>query len=150
MRILLAIALFILILVPLIGNSYAYSIESELKKYNFLIYAQIEVRNSQDQLVSFLESKKIVVLDLSKLNSLLDQNTEGIEKSVITISGKQYEMIKGVATVIHSSPTVVSKSTISNRQENYAENLVYADHDGYPVITGDKVITTWTIIRPSH
>ncbi len=59
-------------------------------------------------------------------------------------------MIKGVATVIHSSPTVVSKSIISNRQENYAENLVYADHDGYPVIIGDKVITTWTIIRPSH
>ncbi len=150
MRALLGILVFSMILLPLVGNSYAYSVKSELEKNNFYIYAQIEVKNSEDQIVAYLESKKIVVYNLEKLNKMLDENSGGIEKSTITIGGKQYEMIKGVGTTMHPFPTVVSKNIIAIKINDLSETLVYADHNGYPVVAGDKVVTTWTIIRPLH
>jgi len=131
-----------------LGTSYADSISSTLESKKIYVFAQIEVRNSDDNLVAYLEVKKIVIFDLAKLNQLLDENSEKIQKSAITLDGKHYEMIKGVGTVVHPSTTVVSKSVISNNQGDSSEILVQADHDGYPVVSGDKVTTTWTIIQP--
>lgn len=146
-----ALAVLVLMAVCMIPieSSYGESIESHLAKNKLYIFAQIHVTNSDGQLVAYLESKKITILDLDKLNQLLDQNSGGIQKSIITIDGKKYEMIKGIGVFVHKVPTVVSKSIISNTQGSSSQMLVWADHDGYPVIPGDKVTTTWTIIRPA-
>jgi len=132
-----------------LGTSYADSISSTLESKKIYVFAQVEVRNSDDNLVAYLEVKKIAIYDLAKLNQLLDQSSGTVEKNMITLDGKKYEMIKGTGVVVHSSPTVVSKNVISNNQEGSSQTLVEADHDGYPVVPGDKVTTTWTIIRPA-
>lgn len=149
MKTILAVLVLIAVCMIPIENSYGESIESNIAKNKIYIYAQIQVTNSDGQLVAYLESKKITILYLDKLNQLLDQNAGGIKKSIIAIDGKKYEMIKGVGVYVHKTPTVVSKSIISNTQGSLSQMLIWADHDGYPVIAGDKVTTTWTIIRPA-
>jgi len=149
MKTILAALVLVTIAVLPVENSYGDSIESQLAKNNLYIYAQIEVQNSNGQLVAYLESKKITIFDADDLNLLLDQNAGGIQKNIITISGQKYEMIKGSGSIVHTSPTVVSKSIITGYRGSTVVDLVWADHDGYPVIPGDKVTTTWTIIRPA-
>lgn len=148
MRILVILLVLVSVCALSLGTSYADSISSTLESKKIYVFAQVEVRNSDDNLVAYLEVKKIVIFDLAKLNQLLDENSEKIQKSTITLDGKNYEMIKGVGTVVHTSTTVVSKSVISNNQGDSSEILVQADHDGYPVVSGDRVTTTWTIIQP--
>ena len=148
MRVLIALLVLASLCTLSLGNSYADSISSTLESKKIYVFAQIQVRNSDDNLVAYLEVKKITIFDLAKLNQLLDQSAGKVEKNTIILDGKNYEMIKGTGVVVHSSPTVVSKNIISNNQENSSQILVEADHDGYPVVPGDKVTTTWTIIRP--
>jgi uncharacterized protein YxjI len=149
MKIVLAVLVLLAVSMIPIESSYGQSVESQLAKSKFYIYAQIKVQNSDGQLVAYLESKKITIFDSYTLNRLLDQNSSKIVKSIITVDGQKYEMIKGVGVIVHTTPTVVSKSIITNNQGNSVSNLVWADHDGYPVVAGDKVTTTWTIIRPA-
>ncbi|MGI0027935.1 MAG: hypothetical protein ACREAD_08870 [Nitrosopumilaceae archaeon] len=144
------LVIFVLIVVCMvpIESSYGESIASDIAKNKVYIFAQIQVTNSDGQLVAYLESKKITVVDLDNLNQLLDQNSGGIQKSIITVDGQKYEMIKGIGVLVHKVPTVVSKNIIFS-QGGISKILVWADHDGYSVIPGDKVTTTWTIIRPA-
>lgn len=147
MRLLVVFLILVSVCSMSLENSYADSVLSTLESKKIYLFAQVEVRDSNDNLVAYLEATKITVLDLGKLSQLLDQSSR-IQKSTITLDGKNYELIKGTGVVVHSSPTVVSKNVILNNLGGSSQVLVEADHDGYPVVTGDKVTTTWTIIRP--
>ena len=148
MKTVLAVLVLIAVCMMPIESSYGESIESDLAKNKLYIFAQIQVTNSDGQLVAYLESKKITIFELDKLNQLLDQNSSEIQKSIIVVDGKKYEMIKGIGVFVHQAPTVVSESIISSTQGSSSQTLAWANHDGYPVVPGDRVTTTWTIIRP--
>ncbi|CUR50893.1 exported protein of unknown function [Nitrosotalea devaniterrae] len=131
------------------ANSYADSIASTLESKKIYVFVQVLVRNSDDQLIAYQETSKITIFDLAKLNQLLDQSSGKIDKSIITLDGKKYDLIKGTSVISPSSSTVVSKNIIANNLEGSSQILVEADHDGYPIIPGDKVTAIWTIIRPA-
>lgn len=127
------------LLIP--GNSYA-------QTPNIAIFVQIKVQDSNGNLVSYLEASRITIMDVSKLNHLLDQNWQIFQKSFVTNGDQKFEVIKANDTVIHSSATIVSQNLISQTNGQRSEVLAVADHDGYPVVRGDKVTAYWTIIRP--
>ena len=138
---LVAIVLASFCIIP-IGNSYAQT------PNNLAIFVQIKVENSNGDLVSYLECTKITVTDVARLNLLLDQNSPIFQKSMITNGQQKFEVIKANDTVIHPSATIVSQNMISETNGQRSEVLAVADHDGYPVVRGDKAIAYWTIIRP--
>jgi len=115
---------------------------------NMAVYVQIRVENSDGALVSYLESDKVIITDYANLNALLDTNSPILHKKMVTEGGQKYELIKATDVVVHSSPTIVSENYISSVGGNSQEILALADHDGYPVVKGDKVTTYWTILRP--
>ena len=115
---------------------------------NMAVYVQIKVENSDGALVSYLESDKVIITDYANLNALLDTNSPILHKKIVTEGGQKYELIKATDVVVHSSPTIVSENYISAVGGNSQEILALADHDGYPVVKGDKVTTYWTILRP--
>ena len=125
-----------------IGNSYAQT------SNNLAIFVQIKVVDSGGNLVSYLEATKITVSDVPKLNLLLDQNSSVFSKSYVTNGAQKFEVIKANDTEIHTSDTIVSQNMISSSDGQHSEVLATADHDGYPVVDGDRAIAYWTIIRP--
>jgi len=129
------------LLVPV--NSYAQT------PSNLGIFVQIKVIDSGGNLVSYLEATKVTVVDVGKLNLLLDQNSPVFSKSFVTNGNQKFEVIKANDTVIHPSATIVSQNMISETNGQHSVVLATADHDGYPVVKGDRVTAYWTIVRPA-
>jgi len=140
---LIAIATVLLILLP---HS---PISSQAEKNDELtIHAQITVRNSHGQLVTYLESQRIVIENLQELNDLLVREEKPDSDPIINVNGNQYRLIKRTFTHTFESETVFATAKLSYEKEGVPQLLVYSDHDGYPVSKGDKLSITWTIIRP--
>jgi len=128
------------LMIPL--NSYAQT------PSNLAMFVQIKVQDSGGNLVSYLECTKITITDVAKLNLLLDKKSPVFEKSFVTNGDQKFEVIKVNDTVIHPSATIVSQNMISETDGQHSTVLAITDHDGYPVVKGDRVTAYWTIIRP--
>lgn len=148
MRILLTGFLICITILSTSLIAYGELAESVIENYGIFVFVQIEIRNQDGQLIGYLEPGKIIIPDLNLLNSILDVDRESIQKSIVTINGKNYEMIKTVVSKNHESDTVISKTLVSVREGDRSADLVIVDHDGYPVTKGDLVKTTWIFIRP--
>ncbi|MDE1764098.1 MAG: hypothetical protein KGH88_07615 [Thaumarchaeota archaeon] len=111
------------------------------------VYTQIEVQDSSGNLVSYFETSHTTITDPTRFNQLIDQNMDLFKSTIINVEGQNLEILKVNDTFVHHSPTIVSQNFISVNTSHGTEVLVTADHDGYPVIPGDKVTTYWTIIR---
>lgn len=127
-----------------VGESYA-----QTPQNNMIIFAQIRVQDSGGNLISYMEVTRITITDVAKLNLLLDQNSAVLQKSIITNGDQKFEVIKATDVIVHHSATIVSQNMISVTNGQRSEVLAIADHDGYPVVPGDKVTAYWTIIRPA-
>jgi tetratricopeptide (TPR) repeat protein len=124
----------------------------------FSISCQIEVRNSAGQLVTYMEPRVIYVPENDFLDIVLDTTGVGttskengdytsIEKSIIKENGKNFEQIKIDRTfVYYYKGTVVSKTGF----EQGGSWVIYAYHNGYQLEPGDKVLSSWKIIRPAR
>lgn len=111
------------------------------------IYAQIVVQDSSGNLVSYLETSHVTILNAEQFNNLIDQNINKFQVSQIDVSGQELQMLKVNQSLVHSSRLIISQNVISLDTPSGPQDLVYAAHDGYPVVPGDKVTTYWTIIR---
>jgi len=126
------------------SNSYA-----QTPQNNIAIHVQIKVENSDGALVSYLETDKVIIIHYADLNALLDTNAPVLHKKIVMLGDQKYELIQATDVLVHSSPTIVSENFISANSGTSQEILALADHDGYPVVKGDKVTTYWSILRPA-
>ena len=144
MKLLLGVTIAFVLMISF-ANSYA-----QTPQNNIAIHVQIKVENSDGALVSYLETDKVIITDYASLNTLLDTNAPILHKKVISLGDQKYELIKATDVLVHTSPTIVSENFISAVGGGGSpELLALVDHDGYPVVKGDKVTTYWTIIRPA-
>ncbi|NHH98108.1 V8-like Glu-specific endopeptidase [Candidatus Nitrosotalea sp. FS] len=143
MKLLLGVIMVSILMVSF-TNSYA-----QTPQNNMAIHVQIKVENSDGALVSYLETSRVIVTDYAGLNALLDTNAPILHKKIISIGDQKYELVKATAVLVHSYPTIISENLISADSSNSHKLLAIAEHDGYPVVKGDKVTTYWTILRPA-
>ena len=115
---------------------------SEGEKEKFLISVEIQIKDSEGHLVTYIETNRITVPNQDLLDIVLD--TAFLEKSTITKNGQQYEMtkIKSLGK-FKGHDTAASITGFLWGQEW----LLYAVHDGYPLVEGDTTSSIWTIIR---
>jgi tetratricopeptide (TPR) repeat protein len=123
----------------------------------FEISCQIEVRNSRGNLVAYMEPPDLYVYNEDLLYAVLDtqssinQTLGGgqliVEKSNLTKNGKEFE--KTHITVINTY-NVPDPYTVASQTGVLQGNkwLLWANHDGYQLLSGDKLIQKWEIIRP--
>ena len=111
------------------------------------IYAQVEVRNSDGTLVSYLETSNVRISDPAQFNKVVDSEIGQFKRTVVNTAGGQVEILQVNETYVHKSPTIVSLNLITLETKDGPKNLVVADHDGFPVVPGDRMTTYWTIVR---
>ncbi len=127
------------------GSSFAQSVIPQEKLIG--IYAQIVVHDSFGNLLAYLETERVKVVNPSEFNKLIDENIGLFKRSVINLGGQDVEILQLNKSRVHTYPTVISLELISLNESNGQKTLVVADHDGYPVVPGDNVTLYWTIIR---
>jgi len=140
--ILFSFALFLLL--P-IGNSFG---DPPVRSDNdIFIFVQSTIRNSDGTLIVYLESTKFTNLNLSPLKSFLDFEVSRGSDSVVTIDGKEYQIIRRVQSQSFNSEELVASTILFDNLDGKPILLARFAHDGYSVVPGDTLKSIWTFVR---
>ena len=122
-------------------------------------YLQLNIRNSNGNLVNYIETERIFVQNLTRFNQLLDSLGSGelndespVTEATISITNKN----------VTKNGQDLQLVTIRNFGNYFGQELsvsktifylnstlhIYADHDAYPIRYGDNVDILWNIWRP--
>ena len=124
-----------------------HTFETSIEEGQIYIIVQLQIRDSNESLVGYIETDRITVNDLEFLSGILDELSENPKNTkIITIDGKKYEVIVEEHHARYSADFPLSMSNITTNDDKI---VVYANYDGSPIGKGDLVITTWTMIRPA-
>jgi len=138
-------SLFFLVIISLTNYSQAY--QTEIGDGLF-IFVQTTVRNSDGQLVVYLESSKFTHLELEELELFLDFEASRGNDPIVTINDKDYQVIRRVQSKTFGFEDLVASTMLSNSDEGKITLLARFAHDGYPVSSGDTLESIWTFVRP--
>jgi hypothetical protein len=138
-------SLFFLVIISLMIQSEAY--QTEIEKGLF-VFVQTTVRNSDGQLVTYLESSKFTDLNLELLGPFLDFEASRGNDPIVTINGEEYQVIRRVQSKTFISEDLVASTILSDTVDGKLVMLARFAHDGYPVSEGDTLESMWTFIRP--
>ena len=123
-----------------------HTFESSIDEGGVYIIIQIQVRNSDNSLVGYIETDRITVTNLSQLFDILDDMSANPDNTkTVFVDDKKYQVMTGVGDSKYAADTVASMSFVTND----GESVVFANHDGIPIRAGDSVISTWTMVRPA-
>lgn len=146
MRALLLVLVIGSILVLSTGSSFAQTAGPSQQSV-LGIYAQIEIQDSSGNLVAYLETPRVTIYYPDQLNEQINQNIGMFKRSLVNVGGQNLEILQVNDTAVHTSSTIVTLNIISASTPSGKIGLAAAYHDGYPVVSGDKVTTYWTIFR---
>ncbi len=139
-------SLFFLVIISLTNYSQAYQTDIEA---GLFIFVQTTIRNSDGQLVTYLESSKFTNLNLKLLGPFLDFETARANDPVVTINGEEFQVIRRVQSKTFPSEDLVASTILSDTIDGKLTMLARFAHDGYPVSSGDTLESMWTFIRPA-
>ena len=137
----------ILVLVVISMTVQSHAIQTDIEKGLF-IFVQTTVRNSDGQLVTYLESSKFTDVNLKLLGPFLDFEASRGSDPVITIDGEQYQVIRRVQSKTFTSDDLVASTILSDTVDGKLVMLARFAHDGYQVSEGDTLESMWTFVRP--
>jgi len=142
MRIQIFLLVFVLIFgFTLIGNSYGQRQPAPGEDPSLLLVSlQLQLRNSEGQLVTYLEPTVMYIRNISWVHEFLDTVED---KKIIEKNGEKFELIQ-----------YDSKSFFSTTKQIAGYGMVYKGihvltfrHDGYIASPGDTLDISWKIIR---
>lgn len=136
------------LLVVLSATNYTSAYQTDIKDGLF-IFVQTTIRNSDGQLVAYLESSKFTDLNLEKLGPFLDFEATRGNDPIVTIDGEEYQVIRRVQSKTFTSDDLVASTILSDNKDGKLTMLARFAHDGYPVTNGDTLESMWTFIRPA-
>ncbi len=135
-------------LIVISATNYSQAYQTDIDKGLF-IFVQSTIRNSDGQLVTYLESSKFTDLNLERLGSFLDFETARANDPTVTINEKEYQVIRRVQTKTFPRDDLVASTILSDTIDGKLTMLARFAHDGYPVSPGDTLESMWTFIRPA-
>ncbi len=142
-----SILVLVLFAVAISFTSFSYAQTQTSLEKGIFISVQSELRNSDGQLITFLESSKFTNLNLPSLNDFLDFEASLGNDPVVTIDGKNYQVIQRTRTITFDSDNVIGSTNLSDNLDGAEILLARFAHDGLPVVFGDSLKSTWTFVR---
>ena len=139
-------SLFFLAIIPFINfiDGYQTNVED-----NLFIFVQTTIRNSDGQLVTYLESSKFTNLNFELLGPFLDMEASRGDDPTVTIDGEEYQVIRRTQSKTFPRDDLVASTLLGDMIDGKLTVLARFAHDGYPVTAGDTLQSTWTFIRPA-
>lgn len=136
---------FAFLVFPLSNSFGAY--QSEIGDDAF-VFVQTSIRNSDGQLVVYLESTKFTDFNLAALESFLDYEATRGNDPIVMIDDQQYQIIQRVQSQSFNSEGLVASTILYDNVDEKPVILARFAHDGYPTIPGDTMESIWTFVRP--
>jgi len=110
---------------------------------------QLQLRNSNGNLVAYIESEQIIGIHFWGLNNFLDKQNQ-TSKEFFIKDDKKYEIQQWEKTVeFVSKKTDYSIYRFLDIYQNELVNLLSMRHDSFQTQPGDTLRVFWTVIRPA-
>ncbi len=106
-----------------------------------LVSLQLQLRNSEGQLVAYIEPTVMYITNLKGIHDFLDTK----DSSSIVYNGKLHELIEYEQTGYFTEK--FHGQMASFNMYNKGESVLSYRHDGYIAQPGDTVDVSWKIIR---
>ncbi len=140
------ISLLCLILIGSTSYSFAqiYAVNSHTKVPEVML--QLELRDSDGNLVSYIEAKQVISIDPLKLNEFLDLIDY---KKFLIKDGKVYEKIQWQGKTEKLKKHTYSQFNLWVNEQSEFIKVLTVRHNSYQGQPGDTLTIYWTIIRPA-
>jgi hypothetical protein len=109
------------------------------------LFLQIQVRNSDGTLVTYIEGKP-KIFNLEKVSEYLESISQ---KSTFVKHGKIYEIFRSNSYSSFSQTNTMGGYFIKFPINGINTNVAYMDHGSYHVRHGDTIKAYFTLIRPA-
>jgi len=142
----LFISLLVVVFFGTLQVSYSQMVPPEEVQNVPYILLQQQIRNSDDQLVAYVEGTKILRINPTVLNEYLDSLSS---KKIISKDGKNYELIQWQASIqtIKRTHSLALYYLYAPQLEGKRLPAVSINYDAYQVEPGDKILASWTVLR---
>lgn len=111
------------------------------------ILVQIIHKDSDGNLISYLQSDKMSNIDLSALNFLLDHETSLKQDQIYQSDGKQLQVITRQFTLGFDFHDLLGTTRLLVDVNNIEVAAVTLIHDGFRIAPGDTINTIWTFSK---
>jgi|TARA_B110000014_G_scaffold236207_1_gene201294 hypothetical protein len=158
----LTLVLFLIILVPVISTITAQEVTSELNinkpsvkiiqddNFRFYAFVQIIHRDSDGNLLSYIESDKIGTLDNETIIELINTESSRGQDPKYSVNGDFIEVIvRQQVTQIETTTLSTDSQLISNSNDKDGKEIISLRifHDGYMAYPGDVITTNWNFVK---
>ncbi len=111
------------------------------------VFVQTLLENSNGQVVTYLTSDKFTDLNTVALQKLLDKEVSD-KDPIIEINGEKFQVIKRKLSITYDKENVIASTILADSHEGTLTTVARFAHDGYPIVSGGKVHSIWTFLRP--
>ena len=111
------------------------------------IFVQTMVENSDGQLVTYLTSDKFTDVDSNALDILIEAEVSE-DDPIVVINDQKFQVINRLLTINSDKESVVASTIMAHEQNGIIKPIARFAHDGYPILEGEMVTTSWTFIIP--
>ncbi len=118
-----------------------------LENDDLFISVQTILRDSDGNLIAYLESTKFTDLNRPALERFLDYEASRGDDPVTRINGENYQVIRRAQDYTFDSESVIGSTNIYDTIDDQTILLARFAHDGYPVEKGDTLESIWTFVR---
>lgn len=144
MKIQIALLIFVMFLGS-IGISYGQDEGATKVQKGPEVLLQLYLRNSDGQLVGYVEGTRILSIRPLWLDQYLDTQPD---KKIISREGKPYELIHFAKVEKFNRFHSIAMYSLQVLEGEQYESVLLINHDAYQIEPGDVLSVYWTIIRP--
>jgi len=111
------------------------------------IFVQVIHRDSDGNLISYLQSDKMTSVDLPALNFLLNHESSLKQDPIYEINGEKHQVITRQFVDTFDSQNLLASTKLYVDVNNIEVLTVRFIHDGFRVTSGDTITTVWSFAR---
>ena len=142
----LIFTLFCLFLIGISSSSYAQYTEVDSTTKVPEVMLQLELRDSDGNLLTYIEAKQIIVIYPLELKEFLDKQP----KKLFIKDDKAFEIIQWKGrTENFNTQHAWSQFNLWVTLQSEPETVLVVRHNSYQTQPGDTIAVYWTIIRPA-
>ncbi len=140
------VSLLCLILIGITSYSYAQVTGVDSQPKGLKIMLQLELRDSDGNLITYIEAEQIIGINPLGLNEFLDNQKY---KKFLIKDGKAYEIIQWQGQTEKLKKHAYSQFDLWKSGQDGFERILTVRHNSYQTQHGDTLTVYWTIVRPA-
>ena len=128
-------------------SSEAFAQISQPENDIFSIFLQVTLRNSDGELVTYMESSKFSHVDHKVINDSLDHISSYIEIPIFELTDVKFQVFIIELVTEFDSNTMYARANYDVTIDEQTYSAARFQFDSFLTSPGDKVIAVWTIAR---